>query len=719
MVTDGQVRKLRQLLSRGDSLASAARRTRMDEKTARKYRDGQGLPSERPAERTWRTRVDPFAQVWPEVQARLEAEPRLRAYTLFAWLQERYPQQFPDSQRRTFERRVRDWRGRNGPERSVMFPQVHHPGDLAASDFTNMNSLGITIGGQPFDHLLYHFTLTYSNWEFVSVCFSESFESLSRGFQEALWQLGGVPRRHLSDSLSAAVNNLSEDREFRARYRDLLDYYQIEPQRTNARQAHENGDVESSHGHLKTVIEQALLLRGSRDFASRQEYEQFLAQLIEKRQRARTDRFAQEEACLGDLPPSKVDYRQRIRGIKVYSRSTIQVKRNTYSVPSRLIGYKVDVVVDADFVEVWHAGAQVQRMPRLTGSGKHAINYRHVIDSLVRKPGAFENYQYHEDLFPTSYFRMAYDELCRVHTPKLAVREYLKILQLAARDSQDAVQDALRIAIAGDAPLTSEAVRLAVQQHQQAPPVTELDVELPDLKDFDSLLHYPDMEVNAHEYVSQTDKEFQAATVDGDQPHEGRTESGASLEVGGGVDGAVPRAALADVPRALCNPGGAGPAGVARTYGVSFGAHGSGVPSPAREPDCPPACAVPAAVLEDVAQLQLDATAACSVPTDGEPPRRSLLGPPRESTAVRQARFREESLSVRTGRTACAARAFDLVHRLQSTGAAVARCQAGLAPGQSDQEAGNFRRTDHRRLGLCPAESRGDGGAVYAACRAV
>jgi hypothetical protein len=229
----------------------------MDEKTARKYRDGQGLPSESPVKRTWRTREDPFAHVWQEVQLRLEAEPRLQAFTLFAWLQDRYPGQFPDTQRRTFERRVRNWRGAYGPARSVMFPQVHHAGDLAASDFTNMNALNITIDGQPFDHLLYHFTLTYSNWESVSVCFSESFEALSRGFQEALWTLGGVPRRHRSDSLSAAVNNLSDDHEFRARYSDLMNYYQIEPQRTNARQAHENGDVESSHGHLKTVIDQA------------------------------------------------------------------------------------------------------------------------------------------------------------------------------------------------------------------------------------------------------------------------------------------------------------------------------------------------------------------------------------------------------------------------------------------------------------------------------
>ena len=322
MVTDGQVRKLRRLLSRGERLAVSAWRTGMDEKTARKYRDSEGLPSQRTRPRTWRTRLDPFVDIWPEVQERLEAEPRLRAVTLWGWLEDRYPGRFAPSQRRTFERRVRHWRARHGRGREVMFPQVHAPGGLGASDFTSMNSLRVTIAGQPFDHLLYHFTLTYSNWESVTICFSESFEALSRGLQEAFWRLGGVPGKHRSDSLSAAVNNLSEDREFRGRYRDLLEYYQVEPQRINVRQAHENGDVESSHGHFKTAVDQALLLRGGRDFASREEYERFLARLIDKRNASRAARLAEEEACLGELPPGRLDHRQRVSGVPVRSSST-------------------------------------------------------------------------------------------------------------------------------------------------------------------------------------------------------------------------------------------------------------------------------------------------------------------------------------------------------------------------------------------------------------
>lgn len=704
MIQDGQVRKLWRLLSRSDSLAPAARKTGMDEKTARKYRDSRKLPSASRSPRTWRTRVDPFAEVWAEVRERLEAEPRLRAFTLFDWLRDRYPGRFPESQRRTFERRLRDWRARHGRGREVMFPQVHDPGGLGASDFTSMNSLRITIAGQPFDHMAYHFTLTYSNWESVTVCFSESFEALSRGLQEAFWRLGGVPGKHRSDSLSAAVNNLSEDREFRGRYRDLMDYYQVEPQRINVRKAHENGDVESSHGHFKTVVDQALLLRGSRDFADREQYERFLERLTDKRNASRRAKLAEEEACLGELPPGKLDYRQRVTGIRVRGSSTIQVKRNTYSVPSRLIGEKVDVVIDADFVEVWYAYTEVQRMPRLTGSGKHAINYRHVIDSLVRKPGAFENYQYRQDMFPTSHFRIAYDGLCRDHGPRKGIREYLKILQLAARDSQDAVQDALRLAIARGEAVSSKAVRLAVEQHQQAPPVTEVNIEPPDLDQFDSLLQHPDMEVDNHEY-NHDEPWLSQATADDDKERP---------ETERAPDGAVPGAAPADVPRTLREPGGTRDCRTTESHEILVGADGLGMPVPPRRPHRTLDAPVAAAVIEDVAQLQVDAASAASGPTDGEPARRLVSGPSGKPAPFWETRFGEEPLSLCVGRATGPSGPFDLVYHLQSPGTRSAGCQTGLAIGQVAQTAVAIRRPDHRRFGLCAAEPRRDGSAVHA-----
>jgi hypothetical protein len=280
MVTDGQVKELRRLLASGKTLAVSARMTEMDEKTARQYRRDERLPSQRKKPRDYRTRIDPFAEVWAEVQRRLEAEPLLQAKTLFQWLQDRQPGLYPDSTRRTFERRVRLWRSTQGPNKPVMFPQVHDPGRIAASDFTVMNELHVTIAGVSFEHLLFHCVLTYSNVESVTLCFSESFEALSEGIQNAFWEFGGAPARHRTDSLSAAVNNHSSRKELTARYAALMDHYGCEPERINVRCANENGDVESSHGHLKNRIDQALLLRGSRDFASREDYMDFVQALI-------------------------------------------------------------------------------------------------------------------------------------------------------------------------------------------------------------------------------------------------------------------------------------------------------------------------------------------------------------------------------------------------------------------------------------------------------
>ena len=205
MVTDGQVSELRRWLAKGKPLAAAARMASMDNKTARSYRDDGRLPSQRKSPRNYRTRVDPFAEVWDEIEQMLQAEPRLKAKTLFDDLQRRYPGRFEDSTRRTFERRVANWRAMDGPDKTVFFPQDHHPGKFAASDFTVCNSLGVKIAGQTFKHTLFHCVLTYSNFESVSLCFSESFEALSEGIQNAFWKFGGVPAQHRTDSLSAAV----------------------------------------------------------------------------------------------------------------------------------------------------------------------------------------------------------------------------------------------------------------------------------------------------------------------------------------------------------------------------------------------------------------------------------------------------------------------------------------------------------------------------------
>lgn len=486
MTQDGQVRKLRALLSEGVSLRVAAWKTGMDEKTARKYRRVGRMPSELSERHWWRTRPDPFADVWSVVAKQLEENSGLQAKTLFAWLQREYPGQFQDGQLRTFQRGVRRWRATQGPAKEVYFSQVHEPGRLCASDFTHMTSVAVTIGGQSFAHLVYHFVLTYSNWEWATVCYSESFESLSEGLQSAVWELGGVAARHRTDRLSAAVNNLSESREFTERYRGLMEHYGLEKEKIQARQAHENGDVESSHRHFKEAVDQALMLRGSREFESREAYTTFLVELLRHRNAGRQSRLLEERTVLRPLPPRRYESWRRVRA-RVSVGSTLKVDRNTYSVPSRLIGEMVDVRLCVEELEVWFGGVLMERLPRLRGRGQERINYRHVVGWLVRKPGAFERYRYRDDMFPTSRFRMAYDAL-QEQVPESAVREYLAILELAAQEGEELVDNALRMLLGAEGTLAAKDVEQLVHNREAVPEVTAVTVADVDLSCFDQLL---------------------------------------------------------------------------------------------------------------------------------------------------------------------------------------------------------------------------------------
>ena len=246
--------------------SEASDKTNMDVKTARKYLDSQKLPSQIKPLHNWRTRKDPFDDIWGQAKELLDNNPGLEAKTLFEYFQREYPGKFPDGQLRTFQRKVKNWRATEGPDKEIFFDQVHYPGHLCASDFTDMNSLNITIAGLLFKHKLYHFILTYSNWETGTICFSESLESLSEGFQNALWELGGVPMEHRTDRLSAAINNLNNSKEFTQKYKQILDHYNIKGQKTQSYSPHENGDIEQSHYRYKNAIDQALMLRGSRNF---------------------------------------------------------------------------------------------------------------------------------------------------------------------------------------------------------------------------------------------------------------------------------------------------------------------------------------------------------------------------------------------------------------------------------------------------------------------
>ena len=478
MVTDAQVRRLKRLSKTEKNQELAAAKAGMDPKTARDYLRDPRLPNERKKDRTWRTRSDPFTQVWEEVRELVATNPGLEAKTLMEALQRKYPGQFADGQVRTLQRRLKQWRATDGPEREVFFAQQHVAGRLGQSDFTRMNELGITIGAQSFPHMLYHFVLTYSNWEAVTLCYSESFESLSDGLQNALWELGAAPLEHRTDRMSLAVNNATDEREFTTRYAALMRHYRMAGQKIQTGKPNENGDVEQRHHRLKRAVGQAMMLRNSRDFSSVSEYKEFLGLLLVQLNAGRRDRLRVEMQYLQKLPQGRLESVKREQ-VKVDSGSLIYVDRNVYSVHSRLIGEKVEARLGAETIEVWYAGRKVEHLPRLRGRGKHRVNYRHIIDWLVRKPGAFENYRYREELFPTSRFRMTWDAL-RETVPLRANKRYLEILELSAKEGEARVDEALRCLLEqgemGEGKLNSDAVLALLNESRSIPPATSIDV---------------------------------------------------------------------------------------------------------------------------------------------------------------------------------------------------------------------------------------------------
>jgi hypothetical protein len=489
MVTDQQIRRLYKLLKTESTQQIAAAKAGMDVKTARKYIKAKRLPSELKKERHWRTRPDWFESVWPGIQEQLRANPGLEAKTIFAALQREQPQRFADGQLRTLQRKIKHWRATQGPPQETYFAQQHHAGEVCASDFTHLRELAITLDGQSFPHMLYHFVLTYSNWETGTICHTESFASLSEGLQNAFWELGGVPAFHRTDRMTAAVNNLTESAQFQKAYQALLRYYRIEGQRIQTGQPNENGDVEQRHHRFKRALDQALLLRGSRDFATQEQYQEFVGKLFEQLNHGRKQKLAEELDLLQPLPERRYEGAKRVR-VRVNTGSLIAVERNNYSVHSRLIGEIVEARVYAGHLEVWYGGQKLEQMPRLPGRSQYQVDYRHIIDWLVRKPGAFANYRYREQLFPTSHFRKTYD-LLREVSPRRCDRRYLEILNQAAKEGEASVDNALRLLLqtaAGKQTIVNkEAFSEFLNRCEQAPAITDVHIAEVSLSSFDQL----------------------------------------------------------------------------------------------------------------------------------------------------------------------------------------------------------------------------------------
>ena len=280
-ITDCQTR-LFMSFRQTETASVAAAKAGFSAATAYRINEDPRLPSQKKAPR-YRRRPDPLVEVWDsEVVPLLKSAAGLRSVAIFDEIRRRHPE-IGAGIRRTLERRIRTWRALNGVEQDVIFRQEHPPGRLGLSDFTDMGGRGVSIAGAPLDHRLYHFRLAFSGWEHAHVVLGgESFVALAEGMQNALWALGRAPLQHRSDSLSAAFRNLDRDarENLTRRYEALCAHYGMEPTRNNRGVAHENGSIESPHGHLKQAIEDALLLRGTRDFADLEAYRRFIDEIV-------------------------------------------------------------------------------------------------------------------------------------------------------------------------------------------------------------------------------------------------------------------------------------------------------------------------------------------------------------------------------------------------------------------------------------------------------
>jgi hypothetical protein len=722
MLTDGKAGRMFSMLHRGHSVADIARSLKMGQRTIRHYRDADILPSQRERHpREYRTRKDPLESFWPEIEELLKEDPRLRPFALLDWLKQKYnpPAEGPgevritDSIRRTLERRVQQWKLQHGVQQEVHFPQVHHPGDVIAFDFVVLNDLRITIQGRPYDHMLFHAVFTYSNWEYVHLCHSESFEALATGLQDALHCAGGVPRRVRSDSLSAAVNNLSSDKEFATQYKTLLAHYGVRGHRINVRKPHENGDVESSHGHLKSWLDQALRLRGHRDFADQDEYLAFLKQLVARRNDTRGNVFRKECEALEPLPHQRLSTSTPVR-VTIKSDCVLRIKRNSYSVSSKYIGLEMDVLIYQDHLELWYRNECLERLPRLFGQGKERIDFRHVIDSLVRKPGAFVNYKYVNHLYPTTRFRMAYDQLLAGTSEKAAVKQYLKILHAAKHEGLDAVDDVLRWFFSQGKTITATEVLAVVESKQQIPSPTDVNVEAPDLGAFDSLLPHKDVYDEEATRVKGNEADPQQASIEESCLIEEQLEAyDRHVATAGSIEGT----ASADVPRITsgdCRTG--GPREV-DTPPVPFGSDSEGMPGETSKPHRTFDEERTLADGENLGAISMVSSSATCDAAVRDASQRRVPGSPGQSVAVRETGERQDESAVRAGRPTGEARPLGLFLDVSDVGSGTAASEAGSALGAVHQEATQVRSVDHRRPGLRPAEPRRDGGLVHPVVR--
>jgi transposase len=443
MINRRQINQLVFERNRRVSIMMSAMKAGVSRNTARKYLRQADPSKQENQPHDWRTRKDPLEAIWSAARGMLETAPELQAKALLEHLSERMEGGIEENVLRTFQRRVRQWRLKHGKEKEVFFSQEARPAAVLAVDWTDMRDLGVSVCGVKLEHLMFHAVLPYSSWQWAVRCRSESLLSVRSGLKATIGRLGRVPRELLIDNSSTATHRLSGDgkrRGFNDEFVSICEHYGLSPRTTNVSCPHENGTCESMHGHFKRRLEQHLLLRGSRDFASEEEYDGFVIGVLERANGLRGERFAQEVAVMREhLAAELPDYTETM--VRVNSNSTIRVCKRVYSVPSKLIGSRLRARIHETHIVLLDGMVVLAELPLRGGDRGAVIDFRHVIKWLVRKPGAFAEYRWREAMFPSLIWRAAYDHLCRHHDAHEADVCYLEILQLAANEGLGTVEN--------------------------------------------------------------------------------------------------------------------------------------------------------------------------------------------------------------------------------------------------------------------------------------
>lgn len=484
----------------GKSQSEAAARTGISERTGRRIESHKHNNQKQRSLREYKTREDPLDGVWEkELKPMLEQQSGLLPITLFEYLQDHYPGQY-DKALRTVQRRVKQWHGLHGKDQEVIFRQEQQPGQQALVDFTELKGITILIAGEALDFRLFHFRLAYSKWSYLKVIQGgESYTALAEGASEALKRMGAVPTELRTDSLSAAYRNLTtiQAEDLTARYQAFCAHYGIVPTRNNRGKAHENGAVESPHGHLKRRIEQQLQMAFPKvmdhryPFDSIDQWQQFINAVVARHNRRNENLFREELTFMSPLPASTgVNYLEE--QVKVSSTSTINIRRVVYSVPSRLIGERLRVHLYDNRLECYLGSAWAVTLQRLhlkkTGRGRQ-IDYRHVISSLARKPMAFFHAELRDDILPNAIWRKLWQQGCQKLAPRQICHLIVGALELAAlHNNEDEVAQALQAILQNE----PEPNLLLLQKRLGLASTTLPDASQPtqqhNLEDYDALL---------------------------------------------------------------------------------------------------------------------------------------------------------------------------------------------------------------------------------------